>query len=190
MVYIHIVWHWQVTFSNQSWGYKRNSTWQRGQEAVAYVSQYHLTTFKCGCNSNSAGAMVSIIIYQKCFTCYCKFQEVRKINVHSYYTNRQIHLGTLTWKLSMLVEIQIDKSSFELRSNAVQSFLNVTIARSVSICERIKKRINCGSRYTSSIQENAFDNVGVVNREPYGTHDCDIFFEHGTSQCTCHNNHM
>ena len=35
---------------------------QRGQEAVAYVSQYHLATFKCGCNSNSAGAMVSIII--------------------------------------------------------------------------------------------------------------------------------
>ena len=28
----------------------------------------------------------------------------------------------------MLVEIQFDKSSFELRSNAVQSFLNVPIA--------------------------------------------------------------
>ena len=31
----------------------------------------------------------------------------------------------------MLVEIQFDKSSFELRSNAVQSFLNVPIAQSV-----------------------------------------------------------
>ena len=26
--------------------------------------------------------------YQICFTCYCKFQEVRKINVHSYHTYR------------------------------------------------------------------------------------------------------
>ena len=32
----------------------------------------------------------------------------------------------------MLVEIQFDNSSFELRSNAVQSFLNVPIAQSVS----------------------------------------------------------
>ena len=41
----------------------------------------------------------------------------------------------------MLVEIQIDKSSFELKSNAVLSFLNVPIAQSVSIRERIKFQI-------------------------------------------------
>ena len=103
-----------------------NITWQRsnvGAIATVQVQWYKLS------------------FYQICFTCYCKFQEVRKINVHSYYTDRQIHLGTLTWKLSMLVEIQFDKSSFELRSNAVQSFLNVPIAQSVSICERIKFHI-------------------------------------------------
>ena len=103
-----------------------NITWQRsnvGAIATVQVQWYKLS------------------FYQICFTCYCKFQEVRKINVHSYYTDRQIHLGTLTWKLSMLVEIQFDKSSFELRSNAVQSFLNVPIAQSVSICERIKFQI-------------------------------------------------
>ena len=65
----------------------------------------------------------------------------RKNNVHSYYTNRQIHLGTLTGKLSMLVEIQFDESSFELRSSAVQSFSNVPIEQSVSICGRIKFQI-------------------------------------------------
>ena len=41
----------------------------------------------------------------------------------------------------MLVEIEFDKSSFELRSNAVQSFLIVPIAQSVSIYERIKFQI-------------------------------------------------
>ena len=101
-----------------------NITWQHsnvGAIAAVQVQWYQLS------------------FYQICFT--CKFQEVRKINVHSYYTNRQIYLGTLTWTLSMLVEIQFDKSSFELRSNAVQSFLNVPIAQSVSICERIKFQI-------------------------------------------------
>ena len=83
---------------------------------------------------SNAGAIATVQVqwyqlsfYQICFTCYCKFQEVRKMNVHSYYTNRQIHLGTLTWKLSMLVEIQFDKSSFELRSSAVQSFLGAHV---------------------------------------------------------------
>ena len=103
-----------------------NITWQRsnvGAIATVQVQWYKLS------------------FYQICFTCYCKFQEERKIYVYSYYTDRQIHLGTLTWKLSMLVEIQFDKSSFELRSNAVQIFLNVPIAQSVSICERIKFQI-------------------------------------------------
>ena len=68
--------------------------------------------------------------YRICLTCYCKFQEVKKINGHSYYTNRQTHLAKLTWKISMLVELQFDKSSFEIRSRARQSFLNVPIAAS------------------------------------------------------------
>ena len=41
----------------------------------------------------------------------------------------------------MLVEIQFDKSSFELRSSAVQGFLNVPIAQSVSWCEGMKFQI-------------------------------------------------
>ena len=41
----------------------------------------------------------------------------------------------------MLVEIQFDKSSYELTSSAVQNFLNAPIALSVSICERIKFQI-------------------------------------------------
>ena len=70
-----------------------------------------------------------------------QIQEVKQINVHSYYINREKHLGTLTWKLYVFVEIQFDESSFELRSNAVQSFINVPIAQSVSIYENIKFQI-------------------------------------------------
>ena len=41
----------------------------------------------------------------------------------------------------MMVEIQFNKSSFELRSSVVQSFLNVPIAQSVSMCKIIKLQI-------------------------------------------------
>ena len=86
-LHIQMIGHSLITFNNQSHVCERNSTWQRRQEAVDYVSQYQLTICICGCNINSAGVMVSI--YLICITCYCQFQDIRECDIASYQGNSQ-----------------------------------------------------------------------------------------------------
>ena len=122
----------------------KTSTWQRGQESGAYVSQYHLKylykgaigTKQCRCNGinyqfiSYASHVIACLRYEKNYYCSC-YNNKRGKN-HGYW-----YVGITTF-----IQIQIDnKSSFEFRSSLEKSFLKVPMAQSVSICDRIKFQI-------------------------------------------------
>ena len=85
----------------------------------------------------------------------------------------------------MLIKIQFKKSCFQLMSSAVQSFLNVPIAKFVSICERIKAP-DMGCRMTKGFftsggsfelyinvidQSHSYGRPQAACREPAGSFD-------------------